>query len=114
MVEEAKQEHAANRSEDVESCRFLVVGRGLRRKFIKIKIKISSARVLNARSINNKVDLFKATVYDLQPDIIGVTESWATDIIFDSELHLNIYHIFRCDRNTGNRRRSTAVCKRGP
>jgi len=26
MVEEAKQEHAANRSEDVESCRFLVVG----------------------------------------------------------------------------------------
>ena len=47
--------------------------------------------------------MFKATVYDLQPDIIGVTESWATDTIFDSELHLDTYHVFRCDRNTGNR-----------
>jgi len=43
MVEEAKQEHAANSSENVANYRFLVVGRGLRRKVIKIKIKTSSA-----------------------------------------------------------------------
>ena len=58
---------------------------------------------LNARSIVNKVDLFKATVFDLQPNIIGVTESWVTDKIFDSELHLDNYRTFRCDRQTGNR-----------
>jgi len=43
MVEEAKQEHAANSSENVANYRFLVVGRGLRRKVIKIKRKTSSA-----------------------------------------------------------------------
>ena len=47
--------------------------------------------------------MFKATVFDLQPDIIGVTESWVTDKIFDSELHLDNYRTFRCDRQTGNR-----------
>ena len=31
---------------------------------------------LNARSIVNKVDLLQATVYNLKPDIIGITESW--------------------------------------
>lgn len=58
---------------------------------------------LNARSIINKIDLFKTCVYDLQPDIIGVTESWASDSIFDSELHIDGYHYFRCDRSSGNR-----------
>ena len=58
---------------------------------------------LNARSIINKIDLFKTCVYDLQPDIIGVTESWASESIFDSELHIDGYHYFRCDRSSGNR-----------
>jgi len=57
----------------------------------------------NARSIVNKIDMFKATVCNSQPDIIGITESWTTDKIFDSELHLDNYCIFRCDRLLGTR-----------
>jgi len=47
--------------------------------------------------------MFKAVVCNLQPDIIGVTESWTNDKIFDSELHLDNYCIFRCDRCSGIR-----------
>ena len=35
---------------------------------------------LNARSIINKIDILQATVYDIQPDIIGITETWANDM----------------------------------
>ena len=31
---------------------------------------------INARNILNKFDEFEAWVYDINPDIIGVTESW--------------------------------------
>ena len=55
---------------------------------------------LNARSIINKVDLLHATVYNLKPDIIGITESWAHPDIFDSELLLDGYQLFRCDRSS--------------
>jgi len=37
MIEEAKREHESNNSDSVENYRFLVVGRGSRRKVIKIK-----------------------------------------------------------------------------
>jgi len=47
--------------------------------------------------------MFKAIVCNLQPDLIGITESWTTDKIFDSELHLDNYCTFRCDRSSGNR-----------
>jgi len=43
---------------------------------------------LNAWNIVNKVDLLQATVYNLKPDIIGITESWTHHEIFDSELLL--------------------------
>jgi len=42
MVEDAKQQHVVNSSENVENYRFLVVGRGQRRKIIKLKRKTSS------------------------------------------------------------------------
>ena len=54
---------------------------------------------LNARSIINKIDILQATVYDIQPDIIGITETWANDSILDAELQLEGYQLFRCDRN---------------
>ena len=44
-----------------------------------------------------------ATVCDLNPDIVGITESWTTNNVLDSELHLSGYRLFRCDRNTENR-----------
>jgi len=53
---------------------------------------------LNARSIINKIDAFTATVCVLDPDIIGVTESWSSADILDSELSLPGYVLYRCDR----------------
>jgi len=58
---------------------------------------------LNARNIINKLDIFRITVHDADPDIIGVTESWANSEIFDSELILYGYVMFRYDRDTGNK-----------
>ena len=58
--------------------------------------------LLNARSIVNKFDIFEAYVSSSVPDIIGVTESWSTPCIRDSELMLNGYDMFRCDRPTNN------------
>ena len=53
---------------------------------------------LNARSLMNKIGEFHATVYTIQPDIIGITESWATENVLDSELELDGYMLFRHDR----------------
>lgn len=41
---------------------------------------------------------FESWVHDIDPDIIGVTESWATSSVLDSELALSDYDLFRCDR----------------
>ena len=46
---------------------------------------------LSARSIINKIDILQATVYDIQPYIIGITETWANDSILDAELQLEGY-----------------------
>ena len=36
-----------------------------------------------------KLGLFAATVYDLNPDLVGTTETWATDNVLDAELCLS-------------------------
>ena len=53
---------------------------------------------LNARSIINKKDEFNIMVDDIQPHIIGITESWANNDITDAELGLEVYAMFRKDR----------------
>ena len=58
---------------------------------------------LNARSIVNKIDSLAVIVSDLKPDIIGLTESWATDNITDAEISIPGYTLFRTDRPTGNK-----------
>jgi len=40
----------------------------------------------------------EAWAYDMDPDIIGVTESWAHPEVFDGELTLPGYDLFRKDR----------------
>ena len=40
---------------------------------------------------------------DLNPDVIGITESWTHNNIEDAELMLHGYQLFRCDRSTGNK-----------
>ena len=57
----------------------------------------------NARSVINKMDMFQATVFELKPDVIGITESWANDNIGDAELSLDGYVMYRMDRNTSNK-----------
>lgn len=59
--------------------------------------------MLNARSLMNKLDMFKLTVHKYNPDIIGITESWCTSVISDAELQLTDYDLFRCDRKSDNR-----------
>ena len=57
-----------------------------------------SCLYLNARSLIGKSDLFSTWVQHFVPDVIGITETWATVDIFDSELALPGYDMFRHDR----------------
>ena len=59
--------------------------------------------MINARSVINKLDLLVATVLDLKPDILGITESWANGNVLDGEPQLQRYQLFRCDRPSDNR-----------
>ena len=53
---------------------------------------------LNARSIVNKRNELNIMVEDIDPHIIGITESWTTTDISDAELGLTGYVMFRKDR----------------
>ena len=53
---------------------------------------------LNARSIVNKKNELNIMVEDIDPHIIGITESWANTDISDAELGLTGYVMFRKDR----------------
>ena len=53
---------------------------------------------LNARSIVNKRNELNTMVEDIDPHIIGITESWATPDISDAELGMTGYVMFRKDR----------------
>ena len=57
---------------------------------------------LNARNIVNKKNELNITVEDIDPHIIGITESWAKTDITDAELGLTGNAMFRRDR-TGRR-----------
>ena len=58
---------------------------------------------MNARSLMNKLDEFVANVHAFNPDVVGVTESWANDDIDDIELSVDGYTMFRKDRPTNRR-----------
>ena len=53
---------------------------------------------LNARSIVNKKNELNIMVEDIDPHIIGITESWTNIDITDAELGLTGYVMFRKDR----------------
>ena len=53
---------------------------------------------LNARSIINTKNELNIMVEDIDPHIIGITESWANTDITDAELGLTGYVMFRRDR----------------
>ena len=53
---------------------------------------------LNARSVVNKKNELNIMVEEIDPHIIGITESWANTDITDVELGLTGYVMFRRDR----------------
>ncbi|MEW8543113.1 MAG: endonuclease/exonuclease/phosphatase family protein [Candidatus Thiodiazotropha sp.] len=52
----------------------------------------------NAQSILNKFSEFSDKINNVKPLIIGITETWLKPEIRDSEVMLNGYELFRCDR----------------
>jgi len=52
----------------------------------------------NAQSIMNKLDDLHTMTCSLQPDIVGISESWTNCNILYSELAVAGYETFRCDR----------------
>ena len=56
--------------------------------------------LLNAQSIRNKMDLFRAMVASEKLDIIGVTESWIHEETRDylGEFEIPRYKLFKKDR----------------
>ena len=52
---------------------------------------------LNARSLVNKKSELDIMVADIEPRVIGITESWANKDIVDVELALTGYVMFRKD-----------------
>ena len=59
--------------------------------------------LLNARSLNNKLQDFQAMVYSKDLDIVIVTETWLTPTVLDKEILPRDYDIYRRDRPTDRR-----------
>ena len=55
--------------------------------------------LLNSRSLLNKMDFLRSWTCVHDPDIVGVTESWANDKVSDKELEISGYDLFRMDRS---------------
>ena len=53
--------------------------------------------LLNTESLANKMNEFRVRVAEINPDIIGVTETWAKEVQSDQWYVLNGYHCIRCD-----------------
>ena len=50
----------------------------------------------NAKSLNNKLTEFHAIITEVDPDIIGITETWVNVNNYDSEYKVNNnYIVFR-------------------
>ena len=65
---------------------------------------------LNARSIVNKMDEFTVLMDVLRPDVVGITESWATADVDGAELGINGYVMFRKDRSSTVERSGGEFC----
>jgi ribonucleases P/MRP protein subunit RPP40 len=64
---------------------------------------------VNARSIINKRDDLELYISDENPDIIGITETWAVENIEDAELVIDGYTMMRKDRVVGTKVRGGGV-----
>jgi ribonucleases P/MRP protein subunit RPP40 len=73
--------------------------------------KISELKCIyfNARSIINKLSELELLINSEQPDIIGITETWANENISDDELSFEGYSLFRKDRNDPAKKRGGGI-----
>ena len=55
----------------------------------------------NAQSLRNKLSELNNIAVTLKPGVIGITETWLTDEIYDGEVALKDYTLFRKDRMHG-------------
>ena len=53
---------------------------------------------LNARRIVNKMGELRLMVEDVEPDIIGITETWTRPVMGNAEFSLKGYQVFRKER----------------
>ncbi len=53
---------------------------------------------LNIRSLPSKIDLLRAWLTYNKPHVITLSETWLNGNIFDNEIHLDNYVLFRKDR----------------
>lgn len=59
--------------------------------------------LLNARSINNKLDELHVLISELSPDVICITESWLDSTVCDAAVSISSYTFHRVDRSTGQK-----------
>ncbi len=57
----------------------------------------------NARSIVNKRSELELYILEEEPDIVGITETWAVESIEDSELSIDGYTMIRRNRIVGKK-----------
>ena len=69
----------------------------------KNKKRALTCLLLSARSMMNEFDHLEVTVNRCDPDITGITESWCTPSVPDTELQLISYELFRHDRDSENK-----------
>ena len=55
---------------------------------------------LNIHSIVNKINIFQSFVYSRFPVVIGVTETWLSDKLFENEILSHNYSIIQKDRQS--------------
>jgi ribonuclease P/MRP protein subunit RPP40 len=64
---------------------------------------------VNARSIINKREELEVYIIEEEPDVVGITETWAQENIGDAELCIQGYTMFRRDRTVGIKQRGGGV-----
>jgi len=57
--------------------------------------------LINIRSIVNKLSIFQSYVYSRSPDVIGVTETWSSNKIYDHEILSSNYSLIRGSHGGG-------------
>lgn len=65
---------------------------------------------VNIRSLINKVDHLNVFLKNNDIHVLGISESWLSENIDDSEIHIDGYNSFRLDRQTTNDSHGGVLC----